>query len=156
MVIIDPISILLHHPDVAYNMTIRKPQTAGQWQLWYFAAKDAGVAHTLGRRFFWFENILWKEDIADRRATVFLSERDLLVDTSQVRAYLLGVDAYSDSNPKHLTTNGNGKVVDNKTKGRVSVVWCNGLDHGQVFETRQWRGRLLDEVNKVSIRKTIA
>jgi hypothetical protein len=156
MVIIDPISILLHHPDVAYNMTIRKPQTAGQWQLWYFASKDAGVAHTLGRRFFWFENILWKEDIADRRATVFLSERDLLVNTSQVRAYLLGVDDYADSQPKAITSNGNGNVFDEKTKGRVSVVWGSGLDHGQVFETRHWRGRLLDEVNKLSIRRAMS
>ncbi|KAF2435389.1 hypothetical protein EJ08DRAFT_675208 [Tothia fuscella] len=140
MVIIDPISILLHHPDVAYNMMIRQPQTAQEWQLWYFASKDAGVAHTLARRFFWFENILWREDIADRRATVFLSERDLLVNTPEVRNYLLEDSRKED--------------VDGTR--RLSVVWCKGLDHGQVFETKKWRGRLLDEVRKISSKRVVS
>jgi hypothetical protein len=143
MVIIDPISILLHHPDVAYNMMIRQPKSAQEWQLWYFASKDAGVAHTLSRRFFWFENILWKEDIDDRRATVFLSERDLLVNTPEVRNYLLKTQEKKDKSAKSM----------NEDAGRVSVVWCQNLDHGQVFETKKWRGRLLDEVRKLSSKR---
>jgi hypothetical protein len=142
MVIIDPISILLHHPDVAYNMMIRQPKSAQEWQLWYFASKDAGVAHTLARRFFWFENILWREDIKDRRATVFLSERDLLVNTPEVRNYLLMPEAKRKK----------GSLDE---AGKVTVVWCQNLDHGQVFETKKWRGRLLDEVKKLSSKRVL-
>lgn len=47
--LVDPVAILLHMPDVAYNFTVRPPVRANELQLWYFAAKDPGVAHTLGR-----------------------------------------------------------------------------------------------------------
>jgi pimeloyl-ACP methyl ester carboxylesterase len=47
--LVDPVAIMLHMPDVAYNFTVRAPTGANEWQLWYFASKDPGVAHTLGR-----------------------------------------------------------------------------------------------------------
>ena len=54
-VLIDPVSILLHEPAVAYNFTARRPRRANEHQLHYFAAMDMGVAHTLYRHFFWKE-----------------------------------------------------------------------------------------------------
>lgn len=48
--LIDPVAIMLHMPDVAYNFTVRPPKGANEWQLWFFASKDPGVAHTLGRQ----------------------------------------------------------------------------------------------------------
>lgn len=59
---IDPISILLHMPDVAYNFTRRKPVQADEWALWWFG-KDPQVAHTLGRHLFWSECVLWRDQI---------------------------------------------------------------------------------------------
>ncbi|ROT42901.1 hypothetical protein SODALDRAFT_355092 [Sodiomyces alkalinus F11] len=52
------------------------------------------VSHTLSRRFFWADNILWKEDIQGHHATVILAARDLIVDTAAVSAYLTGTDAF--------------------------------------------------------------
>ena len=49
VLLIDPVSILLHLPDVAYNFTCRTPKRANELQLWFFASTDQGVAHTLGR-----------------------------------------------------------------------------------------------------------
>lgn len=46
MVLIDPITFLLHHPDVAHNFTARRPVRANEHQLAYFARMDIGVAHT--------------------------------------------------------------------------------------------------------------
>lgn len=119
-VFVDPVTILLHLPDVAVNFTRRKPQRANEWLLWYFASMDPGVAHCLGRHFFWKDNIVWKEDlvnvigeaspsptdggssstelIADlgsarrrkRRVAVSLAENDLIVDTLTVAKYLAG------------------------------------------------------------------
>jgi pimeloyl-ACP methyl ester carboxylesterase len=63
VVLIDPVTLLLHLPDVAYNFTRRPPQTANEWQLWFFASMDVGVAEGLGRHFFWRENEVWKEEL---------------------------------------------------------------------------------------------
>ncbi|KAJ9137642.1 Alpha beta hydrolase fold family [Coniochaeta hoffmannii] len=63
IVLIDPVTLLLHLPDVAYNFTRRPPKTANEWQLWFFASMDAGVAEGLGRHFFWRENEVWKEEL---------------------------------------------------------------------------------------------
>lgn len=60
---VDPVTILLHMPDVAYNFTVRHPVRANEWELWYFASKDPQIAHTLGRHFFWSENVLWRDQI---------------------------------------------------------------------------------------------
>ena len=65
VILIDPVSILLHLPDVAYNFMARKPIRANEHQLHCklrpadyhhladllsdFASMDIGVAHTLGR-----------------------------------------------------------------------------------------------------------
>jgi hypothetical protein len=62
-VFIDPVSFLLHLPDVAYNFIARRPARANECQLWYFGSKNIGVAHTLARRFSWIDNIIWKETI---------------------------------------------------------------------------------------------
>ncbi|KAH8752662.1 hypothetical protein BGZ57DRAFT_362148 [Hyaloscypha finlandica] len=88
IVLIDPVSILLHLPDVAFNFTRRKPIHANEHQLYYFASMDMSVSHTLSRHFFWNENVLWKKDLGGRRVTVSLSGRDLIVDTEAVGRYL--------------------------------------------------------------------
>ncbi|OIW28096.1 hypothetical protein CONLIGDRAFT_579185 [Coniochaeta ligniaria NRRL 30616] len=66
VVLIDPVTLLLHLPDVAYNFTRRPPQTANEWQLWFFASMDVGVAEGLGRHFFWRENEVWKEELVGK------------------------------------------------------------------------------------------
>lgn len=93
VVLIDPVSILLHLPDVAYNFKHRKPEKANEHQLYYFASMDMGVSHTLSRHFFWFENVLWKKDIEGRNVTVSLAGKDLIVNTEAVRQYLTSGNA---------------------------------------------------------------
>jgi pimeloyl-ACP methyl ester carboxylesterase len=85
--LIDPVCILLHLPDVAFNFTRRKPNGANEYQLYYFASMDMGVAHTLARCFFWNENILWKKDVAGRKITISLGGRDLIVNAEAVGRY---------------------------------------------------------------------
>ncbi|RMD41346.1 hypothetical protein DV735_g3803, partial [Chaetothyriales sp. CBS 134920] len=88
VILVDPISILLNQPDVAYNFTARPPKSAVEWFFWYYGSRDIGVAHTLFRTFFWSENILWKEDILNHRCIVFLGEKDSIVNAPKVLAYL--------------------------------------------------------------------
>ncbi|KAI9875495.1 MAG: hypothetical protein M1830_008414 [Pleopsidium flavum] len=125
MLLIDPVSFLLHLPDVAYNFTCRRPKRANEYQLYYFASKDMGVSHTLSRRFFWSENILWKHDIEGHRVTVALSGKDLIVDSTAVRRYL----------------------TEEKSAG-LDVLWFKDLDHAQVFDSKRDRDILVGVVRK--------
>ncbi|KAF5543628.1 alpha beta hydrolase fold family [Fusarium mexicanum] len=142
VVLIDPVTIMLHLPDVAYNFTRRQPRRANEWQLWYFASTDPGVALCLGRHFFWRENILWKEDLLGtqsdghpaRHVAVTLSGRDLIVDTTAVAEYL-GVDL----------GNGRSGVVAESHNG-VEVVMFPKLDHAQVFDDRVSRESVIQMV----------
>jgi hypothetical protein len=95
-----------------------------------------GVSHTLFRRFFWSENILWKEDIRNRSMTVVLSGKDLIVNTKAVRAYLTegGVVRGEDEDWKE------GACKDNEPH----VLWFPELDHGQVFDKKSTRAQLVD------------
>ena len=162
---IDPVSFLLHTPDVAYNFTIRKPRRANEWQLWFFASKDPGVAHALGRRFFWSENVMWREDVEElvgegKGVAVSLGGRDLIVNTAAVRRYLAD----------HSTANGAVKgTVNGAVKGcaricesgkqdpwqgggcigkGLEVLWFDNLDHSQVFDKRATRAQLVKVVRE--------
>ena len=127
IVLVDPVSVLLHLPDVAYNFTSRKPKRANEHQLYYFASMDMGVAHTLARNFFWNECILWKEDVKNRDLTVVASGADLIVDTVAVGRYLMEADGSRLSNDwKSRPWEGRG----------LEFIWFEDLDHAQVFDSK--------------------
>lgn len=136
LVLIDPVSFLLYVPDVAYNFTSRQPERASEWQLWYFASKDPGVAHTLARKFFWAENILWKHDLEGRLVTVVLCGRDIITDTKAVARYLTGESEIG--------------IRDWKTKDwkgvDLDILWFQGLNHAQVFDRKEDRDHLTKAV----------
>ncbi|UNI16736.1 hypothetical protein JDV02_003146 [Purpureocillium takamizusanense] len=131
---VDPVSFLLHLPDVAYNFICRKPSQANEYLLSYFGSKDMGVSHTLFRRFFWADNILWKEDIRGRRVTVALAGRDIVVDTSVIRAYLTG-SGVAEGCALQTGDGGNAEMIGD-TPG---VLWFPDLDHGQVLYGKKTR-----------------
>lgn len=131
---IDPVTFLLHLPDVAYNFTAREPKGANEHQLYYFASTDMMVAHTLARNFFWAQNILWKEDLRGHDVTVSLGGRDLIVDTQTVGKYVNGVDLKSeDQSWKDFEWRGHG----------LETLWWPTADHAQVFERRECRAKLV-------------
>lgn len=157
---IDPITILLHMPDVAYNFTARPPRHAKEWQLWFFGSKDPGVAYTLGRHFFWSENILWHDRISElvksgMNMTASLAGRDLIVNTQAVREYLAQhaipdpVMGTEKDGQRHFDskTEGDAKVEEWKSrdwKGKgLEVVWFDDMSHAQVFDTREVREKLV-------------
>ena len=162
--LIDPVSVLLHMPDVAYNFTVREPKKASEWQLWYFASKDPGVAHTLGRHFFWSENVLWRDRITHlvkeegMKVTASLASHDLIVDTEAVGMYLT---EHQVPDPVLKVDEQGRKEMALQTRARsygtmelwkqrpwrgkgLEVVWWDGLDHAQVFDTLKGRKRLVD------------
>ena len=165
VVLIDPITILLHLPDVAYNFTRRKPAEANEHQLYYFGSMDMGVSHTLARGFFWSDVILWKKDVGDRLLTVSLAQRDLIVNTEAVGQYLASSNNEWMEDTIHLQNgnchagdfakvNGNGYANSNGSISNDSVKQ-NGYANGHVYnmkdkmaiddwKSRPWRGRGLE------------
>ncbi|GAP84238.1 putative alpha beta hydrolase fold family protein [Rosellinia necatrix] len=170
VVLVDPVCILLHLPHVAYNFTRRKPRRANEYLLWYFASMDPGVAHCLGRHFFWKDNIAWKEDLLRileepsangeinriarpggprrRRVTVCLAERDLIVDTKTVLQYLLNDEdwisegAISENSFISIQQPSVGLEGDHFEHNGIEVAWFDGLDHAQAFDKKEASRRL--------------
>jgi pimeloyl-ACP methyl ester carboxylesterase len=152
--LVDPVTILLHMPDVAYNFTVRKPKHANEWRLWYFASKDPGVAHTLGRHFHWSQNILWRSRIEElvqggMKMTVSLARRDLIVDTEAVGRYLMEKKA-PESAVNGDVKEQSGKEEDDLWKKRpwkgegLEILWWDTLDHAQVFDEKATRAKLIN------------
>lgn len=143
VLLVDPVSILLHYPDVAYNFTCRQPVKANEHQLYYFASMDMGVAHALSRRFFWQENILWKHELEGRRVTVVLAGKDLIVNTQAVGQYL-AVDGDAESKDSSW------KRRDWKGVG-LDIIFHEDLDHAQVFDTKADYNQLVEVVRRYTI-----
>lgn len=161
ILMIDPIPILLHLPDVAFNFLYRSPSSANEWQLWYFASRDADVARVLGRHFFWHDCVLWKEDILpdrnalerDRkwegRVAVLLSGNDQIVASSKVWTYLTSEALH----PSRSVRRGSKEeeLVDSWTspdpEGKLQVLFYHGLDHATVFDTAERRKRMVEVVS---------
>ncbi|TQS35303.1 hypothetical protein Golomagni_04281 [Golovinomyces magnicellulatus] len=156
IVLIDPIPILLHLPNVAYNFTRKTPQKANEHQLHYFASMDMGIAHTLGRHFFWHEVVLWKETFGNRNVTVSLSGQDLIVDTEAVGRYLTS-DSSSEfrarysgnsyANPEKIEASFKSrdsldgrKIIRNKEKEILNL----NSGHNDEWKNRPWKGNGID------------
>jgi pimeloyl-ACP methyl ester carboxylesterase len=132
MLLIDPIPFLLHLPDVAYNFVYRKPRTANEWQLWYFASRDPDVSRSLSRHFFWTESVMWKEDLEGRQVGISLSGCDQIVGTAEVRKYLTGED----------------EMKEMWEKCGLQVLFYPDLDHAMVFDTKDRRFPLVNILRK--------
>ncbi|KAF5629998.1 ribose-phosphate pyrophosphokinase [Fusarium tjaetaba] len=138
VVFIDPVYFLLHLPDVAYNFICRRPSETKEHLLSYFGSKDIGIAHTLFRRFFWADNLLWKEDLQDRPTAVVLASRDSIIDAKSIRAYLVG--------SKDWTQSPNKESEEVERDSNFDVIWFENLDHGQAFDYKTTRLRLVETV----------
>lgn len=128
--LVDPINFLLHHPSVAYNFLYRTPKSANEWQLWYFASRDPDIARTLSRHFFWYECILWKEDLVGKKFAVVLSEKDQIVDAKSVRKYLTNAEETRWQSEE------------------LEVLWYPSLDHATVFDTEERIKPLLSTLDR--------
>lgn len=129
---IDPIPFLLHLPSIAFNFVYRKPRTANEWELWYFASRDADISRAMSRHFFWTENILWKEELENKQIGVVLSGDDQIVDAEEVRKYLTGEE----------------RMTKRWATDDLEVLFYPGLDHAMVFDTEDRRKPVLDIIHR--------
>ena len=124
--------------------------SAAAWQLWYFASRDADVARTLFRTFFWTEGGIWKEDIV---------------------TFLLGGRArcsVDDSEGGTLATSASSNWVQRRRKGRNMAVVLGGMDQVVPAEAvrryltkeekwkESWVGAVVDDADAVNGMDTAA
>ncbi|KAF8470419.1 hypothetical protein DFH94DRAFT_637653 [Russula ochroleuca] len=147
LLLIDPVPFLLHYPAVAYNFVYRQPRRANEWQLWYFASRDADTARALSRHFFWYECILFREDRRPMPVTVSLAGRDQIVDARAVRAYLTGSkDLEGEGNA--AGEGGAGQPPTRWAQNGLEVFYFPELDHATVFDTPRDRAPLLGALRR--------
>ncbi|KAH8674283.1 hypothetical protein BX600DRAFT_378444 [Xylariales sp. PMI_506] len=143
-VLIDPVSLLLHLPDVAYNFTRRSPRRsrhgrpghANEWQIWWASATDAGTAHALARRLCWRESLLWRETLtpsmdddemrAGMRTTVVLGSEDCVTNPKAVASYVYSGDV--QWTPADVEA---WKRYQWTGREELELLYLHGKDHGQ-------------------------
>jgi pimeloyl-ACP methyl ester carboxylesterase len=156
LLFVDPVAFSFHAPAVPWNFLRRKPRTASEWQLWYFASTDPDVAATLTRRFDWVANSLWREDVIDRKrigqsdqlrtngpawsCTVVLAGRDIITDVENLGAYLTTDSSRSAGG--RLAYNRNWKSQDWRGDG-LEIIWREELNHAEAFDGADDRKVLL-------------
>ena len=126
LVLVDPISLLLQHSDVAYNFIYRVSQAAAE-TFFEWIAREQGIALSLSRNFHWFDNVfpmIFHDEgstsffPAKLPVVVFLSEGDCIVPTTRIQKFM-------------------GKT------GGVDVRVMPGLDHGGFLFNKYWLDTVL-------------
>ena len=89
VLLLEPVSMGLQEPDVAYNFLYRPPTGAVQHFFKYFVCSELGISNVLHRHFWWYENVLWHDDVPQRlrRADAFkvlLAADDSIVNVDKV------------------------------------------------------------------------
>jgi pimeloyl-ACP methyl ester carboxylesterase len=143
MFLVDPVVFLLHQPTIAYNFTARDPTSTMEHVIWYFASKDPLVAHTLQRRTFWIESILWKEDLEGRDVTVAIAGDDVILNASATKKYLL------DEKPgkRRKVWGGNEAWRGNG----LELLWFDGLGHAEMFQWEEQVKVLMNVVRSYAV-----
>lgn len=151
LTLLDPVSLLLGLPDVAYSFLYRKPTTFMESVIYYVAASELTIAHVLRRHFWWYKNILWLEDLAPHiHIIVGLAGSDEVANAASVREYVLQVKKQRDEersrrseklNDQFEEKDKNSEIINVESTGnnnnrdvelgQIEVVFWDGYSHGQ-------------------------
>lgn len=160
IVLIDPVAILLHQPDVAYNFFVRDPREANEVQLWWAAQTEPDIAFTLSRRFCWRDHLVWREDLMLKPTTVIIGEKDCIVNSDAISSYIskgvLETDAETIATKADLSWNWEDRekwkrsIEEWRGEG-LELFWMEGYDHGQAFLSPKMLPKLINVFEKMSV-----
>ncbi|CAJ1356493.1 unnamed protein product [Effrenium voratum] len=108
--LLDPVSLHLAQPDVAYNFLYRHPDNPMLKMVAHFVRWELFSAHVLMRHFYWHHNVLWKEELPPN-SLVVLASHDDISNAHYIRRYL----------EDHQR-----QTSDNK----LQLLWLEGFFHG--------------------------
>lgn len=157
LTLIDPVSMLLSFPEVAFSFLYRKPSTVMEWVIHIFAAREITISHTLRRNFWWYNNDLWLESIpahigvvvglatgdeiinpkaleeyvGNCRATRIRQRESSNTDSNRTEALLTKADSFSE-----LNSVGHSASSKTSAPGEVAMIECliwENFSHGQIL-----------------------
>jgi hypothetical protein len=83
------VSLLLGLPDVAYNFLHKDPDSFSGGLIRLMASRELTVSHMLHRHFWWYNNILWLEDLPPKLNLVIgLSGQDEITNPKLIMEYV--------------------------------------------------------------------
>lgn len=87
--LLDPVSILLCLPDVAYNFIYRKPSTIVQFLIYFCASRELTISNLLHRNFIWHNNLLDLHSLPSNVPVIVgLSGNDEVLNSPVVSKYI--------------------------------------------------------------------
>jgi hypothetical protein len=90
LTLVDPVSLLLGLPEVAYHFLYRPPADFIQNLIMYGASREITISHMLHRHFWWHRNICYLEDIPSHIGVVVaVSSHDPILNPATVHKYSL-------------------------------------------------------------------
>lgn len=123
LTLVDPVSLLLAHPDVAYNFLYRPPSNFIEWMIYYGASQEITIANCLRRNFWWYNNVLWLEDVPPGIGVhVSLAAADQVSNTTTIEEYIKTCAEHRRQNFKH------DQIMGNEVKSTASSVGANAGD----------------------------
>lgn len=129
--LLDSVSLLLFFPDVAYAFLYRYPSTLVEWVIYLGAAQEITISYTLYRNFWWYNNLLFLEDIPlDIGLLIGISGADEVAKPITQMEYANQIEQYRKAKKAELELMADGKEVI--VAPVQSVVWDN-FSHGQIL-----------------------
>jgi pimeloyl-ACP methyl ester carboxylesterase len=122
--LIDPVSLLLSLPDVAYSFLYKAPTTWTEYLIHYAASREITISHMLYRHFCWHKNTLWLENIpTDIGVVVGMGSGDEIANMVVIEEYVNRCNIWR----KTLKSTTSSFVAE------ISTVMWEGFSHGQVL-----------------------
>ena len=162
IILIDPVAVLLHFPDVAFNFTRKKPRFANELELYFAAQTEPDIAFTFAKRMCWRSHVLWREDLLRHPTTLIMGGEDCLVKTEAIAAYITkGTTAPERTEEDWEGKQKFGKLewnwgdrerwkrsINDWTGEGLELVWLEGYDHGQGLLGRKMLPRIVKMVER--------
>jgi pimeloyl-ACP methyl ester carboxylesterase len=162
IVLIDPIAVLLHVPELAYNATTRTPKYPGEIEIEWAATAEPDIAFTLAKRFCWRSHILWYEDLLRCPTTVVVGSEDCLMNADAIATYVTKGAPQPDPTSVEPKPDLQWSWADRKSWGRnewsgegLELYWLEGYDHGQAVFSAAVLRNIVKIVTQYCVRGTL-
>lgn len=134
LTLLDPVSLLLGLPDVAFNFLHKAPDRFSAGLIRLMASRELTVSHMLHRHFWWYNNILWLEDLpTNLNLVIGLSGQDEITNPKVIMEY---VKIFQESNAHEHDL----AVHAIKRTGEISILyWPHGTHASMLFDTQAQR-----------------
>lgn len=125
LTLLDPVSLLLCLPDVAFNFIYRKPSNIMEWLIHLVASRELTISHTLHRNFWWYNNVLHLDTIPNNIGVIVgIAGGDEVLNAESVYEYAEICSQYREQDKA---------LQDGKEVASIIRLYWEGMSHGQLF-----------------------